>query len=283
MQAPTRKALARAVGVVGARCASDMLAVRALSAGASGTGSGRPGRGNLLWFARLETACILCLLVPRGTQGAYFFVEEGQEKCFKEHILFHQVLRMTYSMHDKEVLEQDKATRSDCKITMKNPNDQVVKEHALMTDNHQGALAHAAQVEGEHTVCMMCQPQAWFGRRKMRWSIAFDVLGEESTVTPDLKTAASMVHIQGTQVGVEELIERISAISTENDYEKGFEGQFVRTSDAVNTDVAAFKLVQVLLITIVTAFQIHHLSRFLQRHRMFDCGGCLPFSHKNMV
>merc|ERR1712094_116550 len=95
---------------------------------------------------------------------------------------------------------------------------------------------------------------------------------------PDLKAAASMSQLQGTQASVEELIERISAISTENEYEKSFEAQFVRTSDAVNTDVAAFKLVQVLLITVVTAFQIHHLSGFLQRHRLFDC--CLPFSNK---
>mmetsp|Transcript_107977 Transcript_107977/g.196546 ORF Transcript_107977/g.196546 Transcript_107977/m.196546 type:complete len:253 (-) Transcript_107977:45-803(-) len=252
-----------------------------MSAAYAGALGSRPARGHLLRWACLETACILCLLMPRGAQGAYFYVEEGQEKCFKEHILFHQVLRMTYSMHDKEVLEKDKATHSDCKILMRNPEGKVVKEHALVSDNHQGVLAHAAQVGGEHSICMTCQPQAWFGRRKMRWSIAFDVLGEESTVNPNLETAASMVHIQGTQVGVEELIERISAISTENDYEKGFEGQFVRTSDAVNTDVAAFKLVQVLLITIVTAFQIHHLSRFLQRQRIFDCGGCLPF--KNFV
>merc|ERR1719261_2041204 len=98
----------------------------------------------------------------------------------------------------------------------------------------------------------------------------------------DLAGTASAKQLQGTQASVEELIERISAINTENEFEKSFEGQFVRTSDAVNTDVAAFKLLQVLLITIVTAFEIHHLSRFLQRHRNFDCGGgCLPFATRS--
>merc|ERR1719263_1824038 len=114
----------------------------------------------------------------------------------------------------------------------------------------------------------------------MRWSIAFDVLGENSAGAMDIRTAASLKQLQGTQANIEELIERLSAISTENDFEKTFEGQFVRTSDAVNSDVAVFKLLQVLLITVVTAFQIHHLSHFLQRHRLFDCGGCLPFAAK---
>lgn len=230
-----------------------------------------------------QAACLFLINLVPGSQAAYFYVEEGHEKCFNENILKHQVLRMTYSMHDKEVLDKGKETSSECKIKVSNPDGKVVKEHALVSDNHQGVLAHAAQVPGEHSICLTCQPQEWFGRRKMRWSIAFDILGESSVGAPDLQKVASMNQLQSTQAGVEELIERISAISTENEYEKTFEGQFVRASDAVNTDVAAFKLVQVLLITIVTAFQIHHLSRFLQRHRLFDCGGCLPFASRPSV
>lgn len=228
-------------------------------------------------LGRRKAHCLFLLQLTAFGRAAYFFVEEGHERCFKENILKHQVLKMTYEMHDKELLDVDnKEKASDCKIAIQNPNDEVVKEHALVTDNHKGALAHAAQVNGEHRICLSCKPQEWFGRRKMRWSIAFDVLGENSLGAVDLKSAASVKQITGTQGSVEELIERISAISTENDFEKTFEGQFVRTSDAVNTDVAAFKLLQVLLITAVTAFQIHHMSHFLQRHRLFDC--CLPFS-----
>lgn len=215
-----------------------------------------------------------------AARGAYFFVEEGHEKCFNENVLVHQVLRMSYSMHDKDRLETE-TEQTECKIVLRNPEDEVVKEHALVSDNHKGVLAHAAQVDGEHRICLACHPQGWFGRRKMRWSIAFDILGENSPGAPDLRSAASLTQMESTQGGAQTLLERLSAISMENEYEKTFEGQFVRTSEAVNTDVAAFKLVQVLLITAVTGFQIHHMSRFLQRQRMFDfCGGCLPYSTK---
>ena len=37
---------------------------------------------------------------------------------------------------------------------------------------------------------------------------------------------------------------RRKAISTENDYERSFESKFVKTSEAVNMDVAAFKFLQ---------------------------------------
>merc|ERR1719352_2064064 len=135
---------------------------------------------------------------------------------------------MTYSMHDKEVLEEGSEVSSECKIIMKNPDGKVVKEHALVSDNHKGALAHAAQESGSIAVCLKCYKENWFGGRKMRWSIAFDVLGEKSAGVPDLKAAASVKQLQGTQAGIEELVERISAINTENEYEKTFEGQFVR-------------------------------------------------------
>merc|ERR1740138_866770 len=134
---------------------------------------------------------------------------------------------MTYSMHDKEVLHETAEKPSDCKITLKNPNGEVVKEHALGSDNHMGALAHSAQISGEHSVCMKCQAQDWlnFGGRKMRWSIAFDILGGEAGGlggAPDPARLASLAHLKGAQAGVEELVERLQAISSENDYEKYF-------------------------------------------------------------
>merc|ERR1719247_1449274 len=86
----------------------------------------------------LLVVCLLLVQLVPNTEAAYFYVEEGNEKCFEENILQHQVLKMTYSMHDKEVLDSgNKETASECKITIKSPTGQAVKEHALVTDNHQ--------------------------------------------------------------------------------------------------------------------------------------------------
>lgn len=219
-------------------------------------------------------------VVPTSVRGAYFWVEEGRERCFTENILMHQVLRMTYTMHEKEVLSEAPAgsTRSHCKIIVKNPKAEVVKEHAVLSDNHQDALALVAQVEGAHSICLTCASEDWlnFNPRKMRWSIAFDLVGASGPGMPDPTRLASLSHMKGAQASVEELLARLAAISTENEYEKTFEAQFVRASDAVNTDVAAFKVLQILLVFGVTAFQIHHLSRFLRRSHLLDC--CLPMA-----
>ncbi|CAE7840925.1 TMED9 [Symbiodinium sp. CCMP2592] len=168
-------------------------------------------------------------------------------------------------MNDKEVLPL-----AECRILVKSPAEEVVKDHALV-DGNSGALALLPKATGTHSICVHCAAQGSsildFGRgRKLRWSIAFDVLGASSMgLLPDPKNAASLSLLKGTQAQVDLILERINAISTENDYERSFETKFVKTSEAVNMDVAAFKFLQILLITGVAAFQIHNLAKFLQR------------------
>lgn len=240
----------------------------------------RGGRG------LLRHVCAFMLVVaPTPVRGAYFYVEEGKTRCFQENILQHQVLKMTYSMQDKEVLKVNDthgSSSSQCKILMKNPHGEVVQTHSLLHEKHQGVIGHAAQVDGYHSVCMECVAQDWFtfGRRKMKWSITFDVLGEGFDKLLNPGKMASLQNVKDAQNTVEQVMERMSAISMENDYEKNFEIGFVHVSESVNTDVAAFKLLQVLLIAGVTAFQIHNLSRFLRRNRLFEC---LPMRGKPVL
>mmetsp|Transcript_24142 Transcript_24142/g.45597 ORF Transcript_24142/g.45597 Transcript_24142/m.45597 type:complete len:229 (+) Transcript_24142:57-743(+) len=218
---------------------------------------------------------LFALFVP--VQAAYFYVEEGSERCFQQEVLENQILRVIYNMHDKEVLQM-----AECRILVKSATDEVVKDHALV-DAHDGALALVPKAAGTHSICVHCAAQGGsslldFGtRRKLRWSIAFDVLGASSMgLLPDPKNAASLSLLKGTQAQVDLILERINAISTENDYEKAFEARFVKTSEAVNMDVAAFKFLEILLITGVAAFQIHNLAKFLQRNTLLQC--CLPLA-----
>jgi len=224
-----------------------------------------------------------CLLLANPARAAYFLVEEGTEKCFQQDLLMHQVLRVSYTMHDKEVLNVTHESQSECRVLIKNPDAEVIKDHALMSETHEGALAIAPKVEGAYAICVHCASKGGmfdFGeKKKMRWSLAFDTLGVGSNmklpdISQDPKNAASLTHFKGTQASVELILERMSAIISENDYEKTFEAKFVHTSEAVNTDVAAFKFLQILLITGVAAFQIHTLAKFLQKNRFLDC--CLP-------
>jgi len=225
---------------------------------------------------------LLALALP--ARAAYFFVEEGQERCFHENLLEHQVMKMSYSMHDKDVLVQGQDNTTECKIMVKDPDAKVVKEHAVGLENHDGELAYLAHSAGIFNICLICRPREWWGRRKMRWSIAFDVLGDESAAgVPDLSGAAHLEKIKPTMEGVHELLARLGAITSENDYEKTFEEDFNYASASVNSDVTAFKAGQIVLITIVCGFQIHHMYRFVMRNQLINCASCLPFRHTSPI
>lgn len=219
-----------------------------------------------------RAAC--CLLLVGASRAAYFTVEEGSEKCFQQSVLTHQVLRVTYSMNDKEVLHM-----AECRILVKNPDNEVVKDHAVGPSSHEGALALIPKVEGSFSVCCRCAGQGSFftlsESKKLRWTIAFDVLGEMSSgLLPNPKNTASLNDLKGTRTAVDLLLERINAISSENEYERTFESKFVKASEAVNTDMAAFKFLQILLISGVAAFQVHNLSKFIKSTDLLAC--CLP-------
>jgi len=238
--------------------------------------------GGLVPLPRLVLLAMAGMLFERAS-GAYFLVDEGTEKCFAEEMLAHQVLRMFYSMKDKQVLHEsaDEKTRSQCGIIVKNPSGDVIKEHALGTDNHEDALAVVTQEEGAHRVCLQCTNQEWlnFNKRKMRWSIVFDVIGSGGFGETDPTRLATLARWKGTQAGVDDVMARLAAIGSENDYEKQFEAKFVHTSESVNTDVAAFKVFQIILIAVITAFQLHNLVIFLRKSHL-DCTSCLPMRAK---
>merc|ERR1719237_1443354 len=88
---------------------------------------------------------------------------------------------MTYNLHNQEALADAASSgagqTSECGIVVSDPSGQVVKEDTLDSDSREGALAHAAQADGSHSICVRCDSSVRSVPRKMKWSIAFDVLG----------------------------------------------------------------------------------------------------------
>lgn len=229
----------------------------------------------------------------QAASGAYFLLEEGSQKCFHENVPEHQVLTASYEVLSKDVFEPTpdptkegaKAAKvAECKISVKGPDEAVVKEHAVGKGTTQGKLAYVSRAHGDHTVCLICEQKQWFEKRKLKWSISFDILGGEE-VAGGVKErdpfsgvdVATATQLKDTSAKVERLLERIEAIAAENEYEKKQEAEFWGQSENVNVRVTSFSVLQILLIGACTAFQIHHLSKFLKKTHM--AGSCLPFRH----
>jgi len=204
-------------------------------------------------------------------------LEEGRQRCFQKQILEKEVLRIQYNMQDKEVLQKDPKHRSDCRIFVKTEGGVVIKEHALGQDHHVDVMALVTKHPGQHHICLECANDEWFGaKRNMRWSLNFEILGEDETPSgqePDKDRMATLAKMKNAQVGVDDLISRMIAISTENAYEKTFEAKFNRASEAVNTDVASFKMIQIVFLAACTAYQLKRMIAFL-RSSHITC--CLP-------
>merc|ERR1719219_2987687 len=98
----------------------------------------------------LRHACLFILVLP--VRCAYFVLEEGTDKCFRQSMVHHQVLRMSYAMHGDTEGDVD-LIHAECRIVLRNPQGEAVKEHALLNGSHSGAIAHLAHEDGPYSIC----------------------------------------------------------------------------------------------------------------------------------
>ncbi|CAK0849578.1 unnamed protein product [Prorocentrum cordatum] len=153
---------------------------------------------------------------------------------------------MTYSMRAQEAsvaaaAADAEGAASQCRILMRGPQGEAVKEHALQGGESEGALAHMTQEDGSYSICVRCdipEKEKWSHfispTRKMKWSIAFEVLGAEfSRVDPAIAAKmARMSHLKGPQAALESALERLAALESESAYEKEFEATVGVVRDA---------------------------------------------------
>uniref|UniRef100_A0A7S1AGK8 GOLD domain-containing protein n=1 Tax=Noctiluca scintillans TaxID=2966 RepID=A0A7S1AGK8_NOCSC len=220
--------------------------------------------------------CRLLLSLFFEGEGAYLLVDEGREKCFFEHVLQHEVLKTTYSA-SVDLGNQEVPDSVQCQFLVTDPSQKALKDtFVLSAGKGDSALAFAAQTGGDHKICVSCSGTAhlWGTGTQTRWTLNFDVVGEQSENPFSNTKGASLTRMQDTHSGVEELIERLTAIADDNDYERTLDSEWSKASERVGSHVVGVKLMQALLIGCVTAFQVRHMALFLQRHRSLDC--CLP-------
>mmetsp|Transcript_7093 Transcript_7093/g.10422 ORF Transcript_7093/g.10422 Transcript_7093/m.10422 type:complete len:246 (+) Transcript_7093:3-740(+) len=225
-----------------------------------------------------------------SSDAAYFLLEEGVERCFSEEVLSHQVLRLEYSVKNHaEPHDGGSGSGSgseeerQCSILVKDADGKAIKEHAVLKDSREGALALVTQGEGRHQVCLSCPSLEWFGkRRQYRWSLKFDVVGSSIMGDLDPKKLAPFTRMRASQDSINDVFARLLAIRSENENEKVDEDRFARTSDAVNVDVAAFKGGQILLVAIAAALELQHLLQFLRKNHL-NCVSCLPMRNRPVL
>lgn len=191
-----------------------------------------------------------------AASAAYFYVQESQDKCFIESVPTGVALTASYKNHENPGVT--------CSIIFKDPTGRSAYSREVLPADVEGKVTHMTTTTGEYQVCISCASSKWFNTQLLKWSLSIE-LGDTDINIDDL---AKKDHVNSVHLKLQAIARRVEAMQAENDYERVQEERFQRTSEAINSRVVWFSVLQLLLLCACTLVSIFYLVRYFHAHKI---------------
>ncbi|CDJ46064.1 emp24/gp25L/p24 family domain-containing, transmembrane protein, putative [Eimeria brunetti] len=219
-------------------------------------GSLRTGGAPALRAAAAAHFLLLLGLSAHFASAAYFYVQESQDKCFIESVPTGVALTASYKNHENPGVT--------CSIVFKDPTGVSAYSREVLPADVEGKVTHMTTTTGEYQVCISCASSKWFNTQLLKWSLSIE-LGDTDINIDDL---AKKDHVNSVHLKLQAIARRVEAMQAENDYERVQEERFQRTSEAINSRVVWFSVLQLLLLCACTVVSIFYLVRYFHAHKI---------------
>ncbi|KAE8157861.1 emp24/gp25L/p24 family/GOLD-domain-containing protein [Aspergillus tamarii] len=221
------------------------------------------------WLSSLLAFCaILCLSVP--VNALYFYIDGRQPKCFFEELPKDTLVVGTYST---QVINQQSNTYSvDPSLKMLITVDETFdNDHRVVSkrDGHSGRFTFSAADAGQHRICVTAETSAatggWLsGAPAGAVKVTLDMaIGETSKIETEDKGK-----IQDIVQKVKDLNGRLQDIRREQVFQREREAEFRDQSEATNSRVVRWTLIQVAVLSAACAWQLSHLRSFFIKQKL---------------
>lgn len=191
-----------------------------------------------------------------SASAAYFYVQESQDKCFIESVPTGVALTASYKNHENPGVT--------CSIIFKDPSGRSAYSREVLPADVEGKVTHMTTTTGEYQVCISCASSKWFNTQLLKWSLSIE-LGDTDINIDDL---AKKDHVNSVHLKLQAIARRVEAMQAENDYERVQEEKFQKTSEAINSRVVWFSVLQLLLLCACTLVSIFYLVRYFHAHKI---------------
>ncbi|PLN75477.1 emp24/gp25L/p24 family/GOLD-domain-containing protein [Aspergillus taichungensis] len=218
------------------------------------------------WLSSLVALCvILCLSVP--TNALYFYMDGGHSKCFLEELPKDTLVAGKYST---EVINTKTNTYGvDAGLKVLITVDEVFdNDHRVVSkrDNHAGRFTFSAADAGLHKICLTPETNvaAWMAGAPGALRVTLDMaIGETSKIETEDKGK-----IQDIVQKVKDLNGRLQDIRREQVFQREREAEFRDQSEATNSRVVRWTLMQLAVLSAACAWQLSHLRSFFIKQKL---------------
>ncbi|KAL2801452.1 emp24/gp25L/p24 family/GOLD-domain-containing protein [Aspergillus germanicus] len=228
-----------------------------------------PSKPSASWLSStLAVYAILCLSLP--VNALYFYVDGRQTRCFYEELPKDTLVVGTYS---SEVVDQASGTYAvDPSLKMLITVDEVFdNDHRVVNkrDSHSGRFTFSAADPGSHKICITPETNAatggWLsGAPAGAVRVTLDMaIGETSKIESEDK--GKMTDLVQR---VKDLNGRLQDIRREQVFQREREAEFRDQSEATNSRVVRWTLMQLAVLSVACAWQLSHLRSFFIKQKL---------------
>jgi len=227
---------------------------------------------SLLLVLLLSTAFVAFFADP--VSSMYFFLEEGQSRCFIEEVPKDTLVVGKYTTEDGSLpippqgawggqgQQQQQDQRMGVKVSVTDQEGTLILQRDMNPD---GRFAFTSQAGGEHHVCFQTNSSRWFAAKK---KLKFHLEMETGESAVDYEELAKQEHFSALEVSIRRLSDRLRDIRAEQNYQRNREAVFRNTSESTNSRVVWWSVVQTLILVATGMWQISHLKNFFKTKKL---------------
>ena len=211
-----------------------------------------------------STLLIFCLF--HFSYGIYFHIGEKEKKCFIEELPEETMLTASYKaeLWDKKTKQYIASPPGmGMHVEVKDPNSKVLLSK---TYGAEGKFYFTTHTPGEQQICIHSNSTKWslFAGGKIR--IYLDIqIGEHAN---DYSQIAQKEKLTELQLRVRQLLDQITQIQKEQNYQRIREALFRKTSESTNSRVLWWSLAQTLVLILAGVWQMRHLKGFFEAKKL---------------
>jgi hypothetical protein len=197
--------------------------------------------------------------------GAYFRLEDGQNKCFLEEVPKDTLILGKYKAWDANNDRDRIATDVGLKLNVIDPTGKPLLQKELNPTLSGGKIAFTSQIQGEHKICFQTNSTRWFGSKK---AIKVELYIKRGEAATDYEEIARQDHLSEIEVEVKKLIDRVRDIRAEQNYQRSREIEFRDTSESTNSRVVWWSILQTAILVATGLWQVTHLKKFFKAKKL---------------
>jgi hypothetical protein len=196
--------------------------------------------------------------------GAYFKLEDGQNKCFLEEVPKDTlVLGKYYAWDINSDFNRYIPSEVGLKLNVIDPLGKPLLQRDLNPSG--GKIAFTSQIQGEHKLCFQTNSTRWFGSKK---AIKVDLSIRRGESATDYEEIARQDHLSEIEIEVKKLIDRVRDIRSEQNYQRSREMEFRDTSESTNSRVVWWSILQTAILVATGLWQVTHLKQFFKAKKL---------------